>query len=103
MSLTHKQRGTIPPKGANVWTKEELRLLRELPPAEAAKQTGRTLTAVHLRRSKLKLPNARHVTYAGKTQSIPSWAREIGITPEALRLRLKRMTLAEALTTPKQK
>lgn len=103
MSLAHKRRGTIPPKGENAWTKEELRMLRKLPPTEAAKRTGRTLAAVHLRRSRLKLPNARHITYDGKTQSIPDWAREIGITPEALRVRLKWMPLAEALTTPKQK
>ncbi|MBP90187.1 MAG: hypothetical protein CMJ64_26340 [Planctomycetaceae bacterium] len=78
-------------------------MLRKVPPAEAAKRTGRSLNAVQLRRHKLGLPSARHLTYDGKTQSIPAWAREVGITREALRYRLKRMPIAEALTTPKQK
>ena len=62
MSVTHKRRGTIPPKGENVWTKEELRLLRKLPPVEVAERTGRTLTAVYRHRSKLKLSHSARMS-----------------------------------------
>jgi hypothetical protein len=41
------------------WTREEDRLVRTLTPAEAARRTGRTLTAVYRRRHTLKVPDGR--------------------------------------------
>lgn len=41
------------------WTAEEDALVRALPPAEAARRTGRTSWAVALRRRKLRLPDGR--------------------------------------------
>lgn len=41
------------------WSKKEDRLVRTLPPAEAAQRIGRTLTAVYDRRSLLKVPDGR--------------------------------------------
>jgi hypothetical protein len=47
--------------GFNVhkWTEEEDELLRTLPPAEVARQTGRTLYGIYRRRSDLGLPDGR--------------------------------------------
>jgi hypothetical protein len=45
--------------GARGWTATEDALVRKLPPAEAARQTGRQLKEVYRRRSKLGLRNAR--------------------------------------------
>ena len=103
MSEAHRKRGTRPPWLNPAWSQREDKLLRDrLPTAEVVKRTGRTATAVCLRRLKLKLPPTGHVTYQGKTQSIPAWAREVGMTPEALRLRLKQLPVSKALTLPKQ-
>jgi hypothetical protein len=55
MSEAQKRRGTRPPKAGRPWTKREERLLRALPAAEVARRTARTLAAVYLRRSKLRL------------------------------------------------
>ena len=44
MSEAHRARGTRPPAAGKPFTARELRLIRTLPPAEAAKRTGRTLT-----------------------------------------------------------
>ena len=43
------------------------------------------------------------ITFNGKTQTMAMWAKEIGISREALWVRLRRstMTLEEALTAPK--
>jgi len=53
MSAAHKARGTWPPAAGKALSARELRLIRELPPAEAAKRTGRTLSAVYSQRSRL--------------------------------------------------
>jgi len=53
MSASHKARGTRPPAAGRPLTARELRLIRTLPPAKAAKRTGRTLAAVYSQRSKL--------------------------------------------------
>lgn len=39
------------------------------------------------------------ITYMGETMSIAAWARRLDITPNGLVYRLKRMSIAEALTT----
>jgi len=54
MSEAHKRRGTRPPKAGRPWTPEDDELARALPPAEAARRTGRTLEAVHSRRAVLR-------------------------------------------------
>ena len=54
MSEAHKRRGTRPPKAARPWTPEEDELVRALPAACAAQQTGRTLKAVYSRRAELR-------------------------------------------------
>ncbi len=51
----HRRRGTRPPKAGRPWTAEEDRLLAELPDAEAARRTGRTLGAVAARRRFLRI------------------------------------------------
>jgi len=53
MSASHKRRGTRPPAAGQAWTKREDLYCKTQPPAEAAKRTGRTLTAVNSRRSVL--------------------------------------------------
>jgi hypothetical protein len=41
------------------------------------------------------------VTYQGRTQSIRAWARELGLTPDALRMRLRKgWDLERAMKTP---
>lgn len=41
------------------------------------------------------------MTFLGRTQTVTEWAREYGLNPSTLRVRLRRgMTFAEALTTP---
>jgi hypothetical protein len=57
MSAAHKARGAWPPAAGRAFTDQELRLIRRLPPAEAARLTGRTLTAVYSQRSKLRVAN----------------------------------------------
>ncbi len=58
MSAAHKARGTAPP-GTRRWSTEEDNAVRTMSPADAAKATGRTLTAVMVRRGRLKLPDRR--------------------------------------------
>jgi hypothetical protein len=41
----------------NFWTPEEMTLLETMPDTDVAKQTGRTVNAVRLRRGELGLPN----------------------------------------------
>ena len=40
----------------------------------------------------------RLLNYKGRKMNIPAWARELGITQQALRQRLKVMSVAEALS-----
>jgi hypothetical protein len=58
MSEVHRRRGTLVP-GTQVWAPEEDELVRSLPAAEAARQTGRTLVAVWQRRRVLGVPDGR--------------------------------------------
>ena len=51
----HARRQPHGPKALRPWTAEEDELVRSLPPAEAARRTRRTLTAVHYRRAVLGL------------------------------------------------
>jgi hypothetical protein len=51
--LLARHRGTPPPRFGTHWTPEEDKLVRALPPAEAAGRTGRTLPAVYQRRHHL--------------------------------------------------
>jgi hypothetical protein len=59
MSESHKRRGTRPPKAGPAWGPWEDAAVRTLPAAEAARRTGRTLTAVYYRRRVLGLPDGR--------------------------------------------
>jgi hypothetical protein len=59
MSAAHKRRGTRPPKAGRPWTAAEEALLRDLPPAEVARTTGRTLKAVYAWRRVLGFPDGR--------------------------------------------
>jgi hypothetical protein len=59
MSAAQRRRGARPPWIGPAWTPEEDELVRTLPAREAAKRTGRTLSAVYSRRSELRLPDAR--------------------------------------------
>jgi hypothetical protein len=45
--------------GPGGWTPAEDELVRTLRPKEAARHTGRPLSAVYMRRSRLRLPDAR--------------------------------------------
>jgi hypothetical protein len=54
MSRTHTRRGTMAP-GTKVWTAEEDELVRKLLVEEAAKKTGRSLSAVSARRKRLRV------------------------------------------------
>ena len=62
MSTAHRRRGTRPPKAGRPWTEAEDALVRALPPAEVARQTGRTLVAV------LHLPDLRK-----RGEAVPRW------------------------------
>jgi hypothetical protein len=59
ISAAHKRRGTRPPKAGRSWKAGEDRLLAKLPPTDAARRTGRTLTAVYMRRAALGINNGR--------------------------------------------
>jgi len=59
LSETHRRRGTRPPKAGRPRSAAEGRLVRTLPPAEAARRTGRTVGAVYGRRHALGLSGAR--------------------------------------------
>jgi hypothetical protein len=59
MSAAHKRRGTRPPKAGRPWTAEEEALVRQLPPAEVARRSGRTLKAVYAWRRVLGVPDGR--------------------------------------------
>ncbi len=52
MSETHRRRGTLVP-GTVPWTTAEDEMVRTLPAAEVVQRTGRSLTAVYARRSRL--------------------------------------------------
>jgi hypothetical protein len=58
MSRTHQRLGSMVP-GTKVWTVVEDELVRTLPAEEAAKRTGRSLTAVYTRRNRLGVPDGR--------------------------------------------
>jgi hypothetical protein len=58
--LDRHQRGAGGPRlRSPSWTAEEEELLRTLPPAEAARRTGRTLHAVYVRRYRLGISTPR--------------------------------------------
>ena len=59
MSEAHRRRGTRPPAARLPWTVEEDELLRILPARDVAERTGRTLTAVYIRRVDLGIPDGR--------------------------------------------
>jgi hypothetical protein len=59
MSESHKKRGTRPPMAGPAWEAWEDAAVRTLPAAEAARRTGRTLTAVYSRRRVLEMPDGR--------------------------------------------
>jgi hypothetical protein len=59
MSEAHKRRGTRPPWLNKAWAKWEDEAVRTLPPAEAARKTGRTLPAVWSRRHELGMRSRR--------------------------------------------
>ncbi len=40
----------------------------------------------------------RMIEYQGRTQNLSAWARELGLTLEGLRSRLRRMSVKEALS-----
>ena len=58
MSDTHRQRGTLV-LGTILWTLEEDELVRTLPTREAVRRTGRTLSAVNVRRRRLGVPDGQ--------------------------------------------
>jgi hypothetical protein len=53
MSAAHKRRGTRPRKAGRAWTAHEDGLVHRLTPPQVARLTGRSLLAVHTRRSEL--------------------------------------------------
>jgi hypothetical protein len=59
MSQAHKRRGTRPPWLNAAWSQAEDALCRSLPAAQVAEQTGRSLHAVYVRRSRLGLSDGR--------------------------------------------
>ena len=59
LSDAHRKRGTRPPKAGRAWTDAEETILRTHSAPEAAKLTGRSLTACYQRRAVLKLPDGR--------------------------------------------
>jgi transposase-like protein len=59
MSEAHRRRGTRPPAAGPAWSKAHDRLVLALPPAEVAKRTGRTISAVYSRRWQLGLNDGR--------------------------------------------
>jgi hypothetical protein len=59
IGAAHRRRGTRPPKAGRPWTAEEEALVRQLPPAEVARRTGRTLKAVYAWRRVLGVQDGR--------------------------------------------
>ena len=45
-------------------------------------------------------PGTRFLTLNGQTKPLTQWAEELGLTRQALYLRLEKMSLSDALTTP---
>jgi hypothetical protein len=54
LSIAQRRRGARPPKAGSSGTAEEDRMLLVMPPAQAAAETGRSLTAVYSRREVLR-------------------------------------------------
>ena len=75
-----------PPKGK--------RYLVRLDPAKPYRPSNCTWSA---------FAKAKLLTHNGQTMSLTEWAREIGLSREALYLRLKKMPVREALSRPPQK
>src|SRR5262249_15225739 len=59
MSAAHRKRGTRPPAVGVEWSPAEDELVRALSAAEAAARTGRTLSAVYMRRRRLQVADGR--------------------------------------------
>jgi len=59
ISEVNLRNGNRPPKAGRPWTEAEDALLRKLPAAEVAEQSGRTLRAVYMRRSLLGVSDGR--------------------------------------------
>jgi hypothetical protein len=57
IGASHRALGTRPPAAGRPFTAHELRLIRTLLPAEAARRTGRTLKAVYLQRVRMGVAN----------------------------------------------
>jgi hypothetical protein len=58
MSESHRKRGTMVP-GTKVWTAQEDEWVKSLPVEEAARRTGRSVSAVYKRRHRLGIPDER--------------------------------------------
>jgi hypothetical protein len=63
MSKTDRERGALVP-GTRTWAARQDEMVRTLPAKQAARRTGRTVTAAYDRRRDLKLPDGRR----GETQ-----------------------------------
>jgi hypothetical protein len=59
MSAAHKARGTRVPGTSPDWTPEQDELVRTLSATEAARRTGRSVSAIHTRWQRLGLPDRR--------------------------------------------
>jgi hypothetical protein len=59
MSAAHRTRGTRPPAAGEPWAERENELVRTRPAPEAARRTGRTLSAVYNQRVRLGVPDGR--------------------------------------------
>lgn len=59
VAQVYKRRGTYPPAAGRPWMAWEDAAVRELSPAEAAKKTGRTRSAINSRRFVLQVPDGR--------------------------------------------
>lgn len=60
---------------------------------------GNCVWATRLEQNRNKR-TSRHVTWQRRTQVIEDWASEMGMTPQALNRRLRRWSVARAMTTP---
>ena len=76
ISVAHFRPGARPPWLKSAWKASEDELVRSLPPAEAARQTGRTMSAVLSRRHRLKINDGRTTGHRKKKLFLDSRPRD---------------------------
>lgn len=98
-SITHKGK----PKSLDHRRKISLSHIGIRPSSEALEKLRRPKSTEHIanmKRAFLLRPATRLITFNGETLHLADWSKKIGVTPQALRFRLKKLPPEVALTKP---